>query len=163
MPTYSEIARQAQQLASGAGEATDRGIEEATLLIAHMDAIQGSARQVGDIVGFIDAIAFQTNLLAINAAVEAARAGEHGRGFAVVASEVRALSQRCAESARQIRTVAKSAESHALDATGVIERMAEAMAEINRRVTEVNRLMEGIAAAPAPAPQLHPATVRRRA
>jgi methyl-accepting chemotaxis protein len=110
-----------------------------------MDAIHDSALKVRDIVGLIDAIAFQTNLLAINAAIEAARAGENGRGFGVVASEVRSLSERCAHSAREIRAVAESAESHADEATQVIERMAEAMADINRGVADVNRLMQGIA------------------
>ncbi|WP_343729297.1 methyl-accepting chemotaxis protein [Duganella sp.] len=70
---------------------------------ATMERISASSRQIGDIVGLMDSIAFQTNLLALNAAVEAARAGEHGRGFAVVAGEVRALAQRSAQSAREIK------------------------------------------------------------
>ena len=162
MVKHPDIAREVQHLAAGAGQATDRGIEATTLLIGHMDAIQESARKVRDIVGLIDAIAFQTNLLAINAAIEAARAGEHGRGFGVVASEVRALSQRCATSAAEIRSVAESAESHAGEATGVIERMAEAMADINRSIAEVNRLMV-MAAEPPAAPALRPvkAAIRR--
>jgi len=149
MAKHSDIAREVQQLASAAGQATDRGIEAATLLIAHMDAILESARKVPDIVCVIDAIASQTNLLPTNAAIEAARAGEQGRGFAVVASEVRALSERCAGSAREISSVAQSAGAHAGDATGVVERMAEAIADINRGVAEVNRLMDGMAAEPA--------------
>ncbi len=70
---------------------------------ATMERISASSRQIGDIVGLMDSIAFQTNLLALNAAVEAARAGEHGRGFAVVAGEVRALAQRSAQSAKEIK------------------------------------------------------------
>ncbi|SDF60053.1 methyl-accepting chemotaxis protein [Duganella sp. OV458] len=70
---------------------------------ATMERISASSRRIGDIVGLMDSIAFQTNLLALNAAVEAARAGEHGRGFAVVAGEVRALAQRSAQSAREIK------------------------------------------------------------
>jgi methyl-accepting chemotaxis protein len=70
---------------------------------ATMERISASSRRIGDIVGLMDSIAFQTNLLALNAAVEAARAGEHGRGFAVVAGEVRALAQRSAQSAKEIK------------------------------------------------------------
>jgi len=92
------LARQAEQVAQRGGQAVGEVVQT-------MGEIDRSARQIGDIIGVIDSIAFQTNILALNAAVEAARAGEQGRGFAVVAAEVRALAQRSAEAARQIKTL----------------------------------------------------------
>ena len=150
MPSHSEVAREAQRLADHAREATERGIQAVTGAIAHMDAIQESTRKVRDIVGLIDSIAFQTNLLALNAAIEAARAGEHGRGFAVVAAEVRQLSARCAESAREIRAVVQDADGRMAESTQAVDHVAEAMADINRSVAQVSRLMEGIAAEQQP-------------
>ena len=74
-------------------------------MVQTMQGIHASSSRIGDIIGTIDSIAFQTNILALNAAVEAARAGEQGRGFAVVAAEVRALSQRTAAAAREIKSL----------------------------------------------------------
>jgi methyl-accepting chemotaxis protein len=92
----------------GEAEAGAQTVEEA---VRSMAEIQDGSRRMGEIIGVIDGIAFQTNILALNAAVEAARAGESGRGFAVVASEVRVLAQRSATSAREIRAlIARSGE-----------------------------------------------------
>ena len=143
MGNHSEVVRESRRLAGDAQEAMDRGVQAVTGVIAHMDAIQESTRKVRDIVGIIDAIAFQTNRLALNAAIEAARAGEHGRGFAVVAAEVRQLSARCAESAREIRAVAQDADRRVAESTEAVDRVAEAMAAINKSVVEVSRLVEG--------------------
>jgi len=92
----SELARSASAVAESGGTVVAQ-------VVSTMEQINTSSRRIGEIIGVIDGIAFQTNILALNAAVEAARAGEHGRGFAVVASEVRSLAQRSAEAAREIK------------------------------------------------------------
>jgi methyl-accepting chemotaxis protein len=89
-------ARTAQQLSATASAVAERGGSVVSQVVSTMNDIQSSSNKIGDIIGTVDAIAFQTNILALNAAVEAARAGESGRGFAVVASEVRVLAQRSA-------------------------------------------------------------------
>ena len=99
----ADSARQANQLASSAAEIAARGGQVVGQVVTTMDEINASSKKISDIIGVIDAIAFQTNILALNAAVEAARAGEQGRGFAVVAGEVRNLAQRSAEAAKEIK------------------------------------------------------------
>ena len=94
-----------------------RGGQEVAEVVSTMDEINASSRRIGDIIGVIDGIAFQTNILALNAAVEAARAGEQGRGFAVVAGEVRTLAQRSAEAARELEAWAHAADD-AVGASG---------------------------------------------
>ncbi len=96
-------AQQATELARGNADLATRGGQVIGELVTTMEQIRASSNQIGDIIGVIDGIAFQTNILALNAAVEAARAGEAGRGFAVVATEVRALAQRSAAAARDIK------------------------------------------------------------
>lgn len=101
----AESARTANQLAESAASVAMRGGEVVSQVVSTMEDINQSSRRIGDIIGTIDGIAFQTNILALNAAVEAARAGEQGRGFAVVAGEVRSLAQRSAEAAREIKAL----------------------------------------------------------
>ncbi|MDY8107784.1 PAS domain-containing methyl-accepting chemotaxis protein [Fulvimarina sp. 2208YS6-2-32] len=117
--------------------------------IKAMDSIETSSRQIGQIIGVIDEIAFQTNLLALNAGVEAARAGDAGRGFAVVASEVRSLAQRSAEAAKEIKTlILASGEQVGLGVKlvkqtgGALERIVEQVNEINGLVSTMSRSVQ---------------------
>ena len=98
-------ARNASELATAAADVAVRGGAVVARVVTTMQEINTSSRQISDIIGVIDGIAFQTNILALNAAVEAARAGEQGRGFAVVATEVRSLAQRSAAAAKEIKSL----------------------------------------------------------
>jgi len=114
--------------------------------VAAMGEIERSSDQIGQIIGVIDEIAFQTNLLALNAGVEAARAGEAGRGFAVVASEVRALAQRSAESAKEIKTLISASSSQVKDGVVLVRQSGEALTGIAGRIEEITTLMSEIRA-----------------
>ncbi|MGD9550061.1 MAG: methyl-accepting chemotaxis protein [Burkholderiaceae bacterium] len=108
---------------------------------AAMQAIESSARQMQQIIGAIEGIAFQTNILALNAAVEAARAGEQGRGFAVVASEVRALAQSSAAAAREIRALIGTSNAQVGQGAGQMREADEAIAQVVHSVEQVNALI----------------------
>ncbi|MFX7763872.1 methyl-accepting chemotaxis protein, partial [Acinetobacter baumannii] len=106
-------------------------------LIDTMGNINSSSRKIVDIIGVIDGIAFQTNILALNAAVEAARAGEQGRGFAVVASEVRALAQRSASAAKEIRELINDSVEKVGDGSRLVEQAGVTMQEVVSSVRHV--------------------------
>ena len=110
-----------------------------------MAQIEYSSGRIGEIIGVIDEIAFQTNLLALNAGVEAARAGDSGRGFAVVASEVRALAQRSADAAKEIKTLVSESGAHVSAGVAMVGRSGAALERIVARVAEINDVVDEIA------------------
>ncbi|MFS8048801.1 globin-coupled sensor protein [Rhizobium sp. BR 314] len=115
--------------------------------ISAMADIETSAEKIGQIIGVIDEIAFQTNLLALNAGIEAARAGDSGRGFAVVAQEVRALAQRSADAAREIKVLVSGTKAQVDAGVQMVGRTQDAIGSIVRQVTDINDAISGIAAA----------------
>jgi methyl-accepting chemotaxis protein len=113
--------------------------------IAAMDKIENSSRQVSQIIGVIDEIAFQTNLLALNAGVEAARAGEGGRGFAVVASEVRALAQRCTAAAKEIKELISTSQPQVAAGVELVAQTGKALEAIGTQVAAISGVVTEIA------------------
>jgi methyl-accepting chemotaxis protein len=112
-----------------------------------MDAISQSSKEITDIIGVIDEIAFQTNLLALNAGVEAARAGEAGKGFAVVASEVRALAGRSGEAAKKIKTLINTSGEHVAGGVRLVGESGQALKRIVEQVQRINALVSEVASA----------------
>jgi methyl-accepting chemotaxis protein len=141
----AQAAQQANTLAQQAAQVATQGGRAVEQVVQTMDGINQSSRQIADIVGVIDGIAFQTNILALNAAVEAARAGEQGRGFAVVASEVRSLAGRSATAAREIKqlidasvtTVGLGAEQ-VRAALRTMDDIVGSVHQVSARVTDLN-------------------------
>ena len=142
----SQASEQANSLALEAASASERGTESMNQMEAKMAAISDSANKISDIIGLIDSIAFQTNILALNASVEAARAGEQGRGFAVVASEVRTLASRSASAAHDIRALIDMSVNHSKEGGDIVKAAAERMQEIRHSVTQVSDVIAEIAA-----------------
>jgi methyl-accepting chemotaxis protein len=145
----AESAGQASALAQTAAAVAHRGGSAVGQVVATMDEINQASRRIGDIVGTIDGIAFQTNILALNAAVEAARAGEQGRGFAVVASEVRSLAQRSAAAAREIKGLIGSSVDKVDAGARQVREAGATMTEIVASVQRVADIIGQITAASA--------------
>ncbi|HSI51909.1 MAG TPA: methyl-accepting chemotaxis protein [Ideonella sp.] len=142
-------AERADHLARDASEVAARGGEVVAEVVDTMRVINDGSRKIGEIIGVIDGIAFQTNILALNAAVEAARAGEQGRGFAVVASEVRSLAGRSADAARQIRGLISASVEQVERGTALVARAGGTMEEVVTSIRNVTSLMSEINVASA--------------
>lgn len=135
--TASDLARNARQVARQGEEAVERAMHT-------MSEIHNFSSEINSIISMIDSIAFQTNILALNAAVEAARAGTEGRGFAVVAAEVRALAQRSAAAAKDIRILIDRSVNRIDEGNGQVQQAGAAMADILQSVSKVSELIEAI-------------------
>ncbi|ADM08535.1 methyl-accepting chemotaxis protein McpD [Parvularcula bermudensis HTCC2503] len=140
----AKTAKQANKIVSETrAEATESGniVREA---IGKMGEIENSSKEISQIIGVIDEIAFQTNLLALNAGVEAARAGDAGRGFAVVASEVRALAQRSSDAAKEIKDLISTSGRHVTSGVELVGKAGSALGDIVTRVAEVSEMVASI-------------------
>ncbi len=145
----ADTARQASQLAASASTAAAKGGDVVGRVVSTMNDITDSSRRIADIIGTIDGIAFQTNILALNAAVEAARAGEQGRGFAVVAGEVRALAQRSAEAAKEIKSLIGASVEKVDAGSQLVGEAGRTMTDIVQQVQRVSDLINEITSATA--------------
>ena len=143
----ADSAAQANELARSASAVAVQGGEVVGRVVTTMQGINDSSRKIGDIIGVIDAIAFQTNILALNAAVEAARAGEQGRGFAVVASEVRSLAQRSAGAAKEIKTLINRSVEQVEQGTVLVDDAGKTMGEIVSAIQRVSGIVAEISSA----------------
>jgi methyl-accepting chemotaxis protein len=143
----ADNARQANQLAVPASSVAVKGGTVVSQVVDTMGSINESAKEIVDIIGVIDGIAFQTNIFALNAAVEAARAGEQGRGFAVVAAEVRSLAQRSASAAKEIKILIDSSVEKVDLGAKLVDEAGTTMEEIVASVKRVTDIMGEITAA----------------
>jgi len=141
----AESADEAARLAGHNAREAQTGGTVMNQVVATMNEIAGSSSRIGEIIGTIDGIAFQTNILALNAAVEAARAGEQGRGFAVVAGEVRVLAQRSAQAAREIKQLVQDSIQRAESGSQVVSDAQQAIGRIVDSTQRVGRLIREIA------------------
>ena len=139
-----EAAHQAREMAQLNAQAAQRGGQVVGQVVSTMEDINQSSQKIGDIIGVIDGIAFQTNILALNASVEAARAGEQGRGFAVVAAEVRTLAQRSAVAAKEIKELIGASINKVGAGTVLVRSAGTTIAEVVQSADKVSAIIEGI-------------------
>jgi methyl-accepting chemotaxis protein len=142
----AEGATHARAVVAGTKKDAEKSDEVVRAAVEAMGGIEKSSQQISQIIGVIDEIAFQTNLLALNAGVEAARAGDAGRGFAVVASEVRALAQRSAEAAKEIKGLISTSTGQVQRGVELVAETGKSLVRIMAKVTEVNSAVGEIAA-----------------
>jgi len=142
--TNAESAREANRIAQEAAALAAEGGNKVHEVVETMGGITASSKRIGEIIGVIDSIAFQTNILALNAAVEAARAGEQGRGFAVVASEVRTLAQRSGEAARDIRALIQKSTQDVETGAARVDDAGRTISQVVESVRSVSSLMSRI-------------------
>jgi methyl-accepting chemotaxis protein len=155
--SMEEIASTVKQTADSAGRAADvatsnaqvadRGGQVIRAVVSTMGDINASSARIGEIIGTIDGIAFQTNILALNAAVEAARAGEQGRGFAVVAAEVRSLAQRAAAAAKEIKGLITTSVERVAQGTQTVDGAGQTMMELVDNARRMSELVGEISVA----------------
>ncbi|MCW2484628.1 Tar ligand binding domain-containing protein [Candidatus Symbiopectobacterium sp. NZEC127] len=143
----ADNARQGHALAEDVAQTAQQGNKVVQEVMAKMQEIATSANSIGNILGVIDGIAFQTNILALNAAVEAARAGEQGRGFAVVANEVRTLAQRSAQASKEIHALIVDSNTRVSEGSNLTAQASETMSAISTQIINVNALMKEISQA----------------
>ena len=142
----SEGATHARDVVGAAKSDAERSGQVVGRAVQAMSGIEKTSGQIGQIIGVIDEIAFQTNLLALNAGVEAARAGDAGRGFAVVASEVRALAQRSADAAKEIKALISASSAEVKQGVDLVGQTGKALERILIQVAEINSIVSDIAA-----------------
>ncbi|ALT78347.1 methyl-accepting chemotaxis protein [Paucibacter sp. KCTC 42545] len=140
----SDLTRRASGIDTKARQSASAGGAVVAKVVDTMEEISASSRKIGDIIGVIDGIAFQTNILALNAAVEAARAGEHGRGFAVVASEVRALASRSAAAAKEIKVLIQESSVKVENGTALVNNAGVTIRSVVDEVNNMGQLIEEI-------------------
>lgn len=143
----ADNARQASTLAADASSTAERGGDVVQQVVTTMHGISSSSQKVSDITSVIDSIAFQTNILALNASVEAARAGEQGRGFAVVAGEVRNLASRSADAAKEIKALIDDSVTQIQQGSTLVEQAGTTMSDVVTSVRRVTDIMDEISAA----------------
>jgi methyl-accepting chemotaxis protein len=143
----ADNAQRANELVSNATQIADTGNVVVQAMVSTIERISLSSSRISEITGVIEGIAFQTNILALNASVEAARAGENGRGFAVVAGEVRSLAQRCASAAKEIKSLIVSSVATVNEGSEQASKVSTAMIDIKTAITQASQMVGEIAAA----------------